>query len=265
MAQTLRMHLLNRLKARPSRTGDGAQGRSSARAAGPTRETGRPPATGITALAARARGPGGYYNIGNVLALGTALGVQVVTALTDAHGGSGEILPTIRAYLFGSPGATALTISILIFFASGEMYHRAWSGGFPPDRRCNWWGDFLAGIAALFLTVALAEFGDVLLAILSGLLLAAGKFGSALVSEDYRIPAASFWPKRFRMAVLASRVTAIGSLAFHLVTLVASGAAPAVDDLVLMPVMLVCYLLWARADFLLIPRPGIRVRIRGVF
>ena len=92
------------------------------------------------------------------------------------------------------------------------MYHRAWSRRCPPDRRGNWWGDFLSGIAALILTVALAAFGDVLLAVASGLLLAAGKFGSALAPEDYAAPGANPWPNRFRTAVLASRLPALAAL-----------------------------------------------------
>ena len=106
------------------------------------------------------------------------------------------------------------------------MYHRAWSRGFPPDRRGNWWGDFLSGIAALILTVALAAFGDVLLAVASGLLLAAGKFGSALVPEDYAAPDANPWPNRFRTAVLASRLPALAALALELARLLGSDAPP---------------------------------------
>ena len=82
----------------------------------------------------------------------------------------------------------------------------------PADRRGNWWGDFLSGIAALILTVALAAFGDVLLAVASGLLLAAGKFGSALAPEGYAAPGANPWPNRFRTAVLASRLPALAAL-----------------------------------------------------
>ena len=108
-------------------------------------------------------------------------------------------------------------MAIAIFFVSGEMYHRAWSRGFPPDRRGNWWGDFLSGVAAVVLTVALAAFGDVLLAVASGLLLAAGKFGSALVPEDYAAPGGNPWPNRFRTAVLASRLPALAALALELV------------------------------------------------
>ena len=155
------------------------------------------------ALVARMKGPGGYYNIGNMLALTTGLGVQVAAVSGGAGQEPDAILEAARQYFVGSPGATALTVAIAIFFVSGEMYHRAWSRGFPPDRRANWWGDFLSGVAAVVLTFALAAFGDILLAAISGLLLAAGKFGSALVPEDYAALGGNPWPDRFRIAVLA--------------------------------------------------------------
>jgi hypothetical protein len=201
-------------------------------------------------LIARMKGPGGYYNIGNVLALTTGLGVQIA-AVSGGGQESGAILEAARQYFVGSPGATALTAAIAIFFVSGEMYHRAWSRGFPPDRRGNWWGDFLSGVAAVVLTFALAAFGDVLLAAVSGLLLAAGKFGSAFVPEDYRASETGRWPNRFRSAVLLSRVPAIAALAIELATLIGSDAAEPAGSLVMTSVMLACYLLWARADLLL--------------
>jgi hypothetical protein len=169
-----------------------------------TSHAGRDAPGWVGTLAARMKGPGGYYNIGNALALTTGLAVQIA-AVSGAGHERGAVLEAVRQYLFGSPGATALTVAIGIFFVSGEMYHRAWSAGFPPDPRSNWWGDFLSGVAGVVLTIALAAFGDLLLALVSGLLLAGGKFGSALVPEDYTAPAPNRWPNRFRSAVLASR------------------------------------------------------------
>ena len=103
----------------------------------------------------------------------------------------------------------------------------------------------------MVLTVAPAAFGDGLLAIASGLLLAAGKFGSALVPADYAAPGSTPWPNRFRAAVLASRLPATAALALELVHLHGSDAPPPAGSLVMTTVMLVCYLLWARADLLL--------------
>jgi hypothetical protein len=193
------------------------------------------------ALRARLRGPGGCYNVGNALALGAGVGVQVAAAT-----GSGEgALAAARHALFGSPGATALTLAILIFIVAGECYHRAWYRGFPPDARANWRGDFLSGVAAIVLTVALAAFGDLVLALLSGALLAAGKFGSALRPEDYAAPDGDPWPDR------ASRAPAILALALALELARQPAPDAPAGDAVMTAVMLACYLLWTRADLLL--------------
>lgn len=204
-----------------------------------------------SAILARLAGPGGYYNIGNALALIAGLVVQAAAAARA--GDQGAVLDAVRAALIGSPGATALTAAIAIFIVAGEMYHRAWARGLPPDRRMNWWGDFLSGVAAVVLTFALAAFGDILLALLSGAMLALGKFGSALMPEDDAVPGRQASARRWRLVVLASRVPALATLALGLASMLGAGA-PA--DMVVMPaVMFVCYLLWARADLLLLAAP----------
>ena len=114
----------------------------------------------------------------------------------------------------------------------------------------NWWGDVLSGVAAVVLTLALVKIGDTGLAVASGALLALGKFGSAAVPEDYAAPKGNSWPTGFRLAVLASRVPALAMLALVLARQLAAGAPPAA--LPMPAVMLVCYLLWARADVLLL-------------
>ena len=196
-------------------------------------------------------GPGGHYNIGNALALGTGLGVQIATASSGGQDASGAVLEGLRSYLVGSPGAAALTLATLIFIVAGEMYRRAWSNGLPPDRILNRRGDFLSAGAAIVLTFALAAFGDVILAFASGLLLAAGKIGSALVPEGYEAVERNPWPRRFRLLVVASRVPALVSLAIEFVGPLVSQDAVPVGELILTLVMLVCFLLWTRADLLL--------------
>ena len=215
------------------------------------------PGSRAAALRARLRGPGGWYNVGNALALGAGMAVQVA-ATTGAE--PGAALAAVRQYLIGSPAATALTLATVIFFWSGECYHRAWARGLPPDRRGNRRGDLLSGVAAVVLTYALASFGDLWLALASGLLLAAGKFGSALVPEDYTRPGSSRWPDRFRWAVLASRLPALAALALELARLLGSDA-PTAGSLVMTAVMLACYLLWARADMLLFAGAGARRKV----
>jgi hypothetical protein len=207
------------------------------------------------AFLARIKGPGGYYNIGNSLALSTGLGIQLAAASDAGDSGHGALLAAAQEYFVGSPEAAALTISMVMFFASGEMYHRAWSRGFPPDLRCNRWGDLLSGVGAVVLTVALAAYSEVLLAVTSGILLAGGKFGSAMVPETYGAGSQpSPWPNRFRTAVLLSRVPALAALALELIGLLAASAAPA--RLVMTAVMLFCYVLWTCADFMLVAGAG---------
>jgi hypothetical protein len=195
-------------------------------------------------------GPGGYYNVGNALALLAGLGVQIADVGSDAHA-PGGLAAAIGDYFAGSPGATALSVAMLIFFASGEMYHRAWAAGFPPDLRANRWGDLLSGVGALALTVALAAFGDVLLAAVSGVLLAGGKLGSALVPEDYAAPRRDPLADAFRIAVLGSRAPAVVAMALQLAAAIGAPRAD-LSAAVMSGVMLVCYLLWARADLLLV-------------
>lgn len=220
-------------------------------------------AAALKALRARMKGPGGYYNIGNLIALGAGLGVQIATVSGRGQAGPGAILEAIRTYFVGSPGTATLTLAMLIFFVSGELYHRAWSDGFPPDRRCNRWGDFLSGVAAVILTAALAAFGDFLLAVASGLLLAAGKFGSAIAPEKHEAHDSDPWPKRFRLAVVASRAPAIAALAFKLAGIFTSGTAATPCSLFVTSTMLVSYLLWTRADMLLMRPPGARHQATG--
>ena len=60
-----------------------------------------PGASASSALRARMRGPGGYYNIGNVLGLATGIGLQLA-----AMPGSGDasVRAALRQYFIGSPG-----------------------------------------------------------------------------------------------------------------------------------------------------------------
>ena len=116
-------------------------------------------------------------------------------------------------------------------------------------RGLNRLGDRLSGWGALALFVGLLLVGAVVLALASGLLHAAGKFGSAI---DH--PAVAGLKRRrpdpFRSAVLASRLPAIVLLAIALGQALAAPAPSAAA--VLGPgSLLVCYLLWSRADLLL--------------
>jgi len=104
---------------------------------------------------ARLVGPGGYYNAG--LAAGIAV---AISALPEGGMGVGGVLGATLAHLGGDPTALALTGATAIFFWSGECYHRAWANGFPPIETLNRRSDFLSGIGALVLGVALLSLGQ---------------------------------------------------------------------------------------------------------
>jgi hypothetical protein len=197
--------------------------------------------------AARLQGPGGYYNLGNAfgLGMGIALAMESVPA---GNGGFEAAADAAAAYLVGNPAATALTLATAVFFWSGEMYHRAWANGAPPNPVMNRRGDVSSGLGALILFVALLSLGHVMLAATAGLLHAFGKFGSAW--KWRALPGwRAGWPDCFRTLVLASRVPAILASSIDLAH-AAAGGAPA-GAWVMPLTLLVCYGLWCKADLML--------------
>ncbi|CCV08271.1 conserved membrane hypothetical protein [Mesorhizobium metallidurans STM 2683] len=216
----------------------------------------KPEATGAEAVSrfaaairARMAGPGGYYNLGN--ALGLLMGVALHLAAPRGTGTRGGTV--LFDYFAGSGSAVALTLATLVFFCSGEVYHRAWAGRDIPDPALNRLGDLLSGIGAIGLGAALFLLGQPVLAATAGGLHALGKFGSATHRPGAYMPGwPAGWPDPFRSAVLASRLPAM------LAAVLSVGAAlPEVwlggsCALVAEPLtLLACYLLWARADLLL--------------
>lgn len=217
------------------------------------------PSLGLHGLRTRMQGPGGYYNLGNALGLAAGMAFQVIAARGDAGASMSE---AVREYLIGSPGATALSLAMIMFFVSGEMYHRALATRSEADVMMLRWADFLSGVAALVLAVSLVLFGSLWLALVSTVLLAGGKLGNALSPEGR-------WPVRieflspggttlrrewdlFRVAPLLSRVPAIVAILIEITRLLTVGPPDLALHLAQSAVLLVCYLLWARADFLLL-------------
>lgn len=192
-------------------------------------------------LKQRLKGPGGFYNMGNALGLGLGIVLQLKS------GGDATGWAAVAAFFVGSPTAICLTIGNLIFFWSGEMYHRAWSHGAPPNAVLNRRGDALSGYGAIFLGCGLVLLGQPMLALFSGALHASGKFGSALHSEFRGWP--NTWPDPFRSAVLASRVPAIIAAA---VGLAAWHPGDSVSDLTALLGLLGSYGLWSIADLKLL-------------
>ena len=200
-------------------------------------------------LAARMAGPGGYYNIGNAVGLAGGLALAAWNA-----SGVGGAATAAAGYFAGSGSAVALTVATLVFFWSGEVYHRAWADPARPDAELNRQGDLLSAMGAVALGISLALLGLPLLAATAGLMHALGKLGSALhrpgTPPPFGWPKA--WPDLFRSVVLLSRVPATLVAALALVAGLSGAGSEALMPALLGPgVLLLCNLLWAKADLLL--------------
>lgn len=215
------------------------------------------PAIGTAPLAAglvaRMRGPGGYYNIGNLLGLVAGIALQVA-------GSTNGIGRSALDYLAGNAAALAMTVATVIFFCAGELYHRAWQAGDAPDGPLDRLADLLSGIGAIALGCALWLLGQPLLAVTAGALHALGKFASA-AAPDGRAAVPGWpagWPDPFRSMVVASRAPALlaaGADLWRTALAALTDAGPALP--VVMPAtLLACYLLWTRADLLLFKDTG---------
>jgi len=211
-----------------------------------------------TALLSRCEGPGGIYNIGNLI--GLMAGVAFTVAAARSSGSSA--LASVSQHFWGDPGAAALTLAAIIFFVSGELYHRAYAAGATSESSNHLLraADASSGVAALGLAVALVWMGDTLMALLSTALLASGKFGNALARSGQwliQVDATRTIGRSlhlqfdaFRLAVPMSRLPAILGLTLELLR--ASGDnASSLSSLQSM-VLLLCYLLWLRADSMLL-------------
>jgi len=205
-----------------------------------------------TALAARMNGPGGYYNLGNVIGFVVGAKQAVLAGGSSSDGTAAAPLAQLGAYLAGSPSAVALSTAMVIFFVSGEVYFKAWREADRPNLTLVRLGDLLSTIAGSVLCVALVLVGTGALGLASTVLLVGGKLGSALMptaSWIVRPPGLpAFDP--FRVAVVASRIPALFGIAGALAwSVVATADVP--GDLVQQVTLLVCYALWLRADLLL--------------
>ncbi len=187
-------------------------------------------------LAQRLSGPGGLYNLGNALGLLSGLSFHVAGATAIGLTGWAAAMQ----YFVGSPGATAITVAMLVFFWSGEQYHKAWAHGAPPDARLNRLGDVSSGWGALALGLGLFLMGHPVLAATAGLIHAAGKFGSALPERvQARLPVG---PGVFRGIVVASRLPALAAVTIDL------ARAADVESMAAGGLLVLCYGLWLKAD-----------------
>ena len=163
-------------------------------------------------IAARFKGPGALYNIGNIIALLAGIGV----ALRDVHNHD-EAMAGLHHQFTGSAAAIWLTAAILVFIVSGEVYHRAFHGTKARRAGLNQVADLISGMAAIALTIALIGFGDPAIAVVAGVILACGKLGSAALPL-FRLDRPARWDRGLRFAVLGSRAPSILSLVLSVLT-----------------------------------------------
>lgn len=203
------------------------------------------------ALTDRLAGPGGLYNLGNLIGLGQGIALQIL-ASGDGHSVWSGAPGAVADYLAGNGAAIAMTAATAIFFVSGEVYHRAWSGSLKPDDRLNRLGDFLSGVGAVCLGLALFELGHPVLALTAGLLHSVGKFGSAFHAVGERIfKGVQFIPDPFRTMVLLSRLPALAAAGYDLIATLFQTNASVQAHWSTSATLVVCYLLWSFADLLL--------------
>jgi hypothetical protein len=221
--------------------------------------TARPPSRWLTEIRSRLSGPGGLYNLGDALGFGSGLLIAYL-GWWDSADTVDNVLSIGMRYVAGSPAAVALTIATAIFFGSGEAYHRAWSNGYPPDTKLTQIGDLFSGFGAIALGLGLYLLGNPVLAATSGLLHAAGKFGSAFSARGKL----SFGGRRIdastlcRIVVLISRGPALIAISADILS---SRARDDGSFAFISLVMLVCYLIWSVADLMLLTRDNVLMRV----
>lgn len=199
----------------------------------------------LAGLLRRANEPGVLYNFGNVLGFSAGLIAAAWPHGVEASGGT--VVDGMIRHLAGSHAALALTVATAIFFWGGIVYSRAWANGAPPDAALNRQGDLWSAAGAVCLAFGLFILGNPLLAMTAGVLHAFGKLGSAWGGEA-----------RLRVAGLS---LSVGGLCKDLVLVsrvpaVLSAAVGFAGD-ALSASVIVCCLLWARADWLLLSPDGV--------
>jgi hypothetical protein len=188
--------------------------------------------------------PGRLYNYGNYVALAAAFLHCIVSAQIKGAATSAEIMD----FFLGSWPALFTSLAVMLFFVSGKKYAMAWAKGFPPLEIYNSHGHALSAIGAVLVGIGLIGLSQnwisLMLAVITTLLHAGGKFGSWSCAENDRF---------FKMMPLFSRVIYITSLGLDILAISLQsnyGAEMLVQ--MLFPVLLVCAaMVWARADWML--------------
>lgn len=206
----------------------------------------------VSGLGQRLRGPGGLYNLGNAIGFFGGMAASLVNIPAEDFGMSAA-LAAGTDFVVGSPPATALTLATLIFFWSGEEYHRAFRNGVPPDEAKIRAGDLSSAVGAVLLAFAFLALGNLVLALTAGVMHATGKLGSAwAASRAIEQPGYSFrYSTLCREMVLLSRIPATAMAIKGLMADQAAGATA--SSHIVSGVLLACCLVWAIADIQLLP------------
>jgi hypothetical protein len=211
----------------------------------------------IATIRAALGDPGRLYNIGNALVLVGGVGGAIAAAIGDGFS-LGAAAERVANHFWGSPSAIALSLAIVVFFAGGTAYSRAWKGNGPkPDPLLTRRGDLLSGIGAVVLGAGLAMLGDAVLAVFAGVLHASGKFGSALATGKALRTSAGPVPidDLCKDIVLISRVPALFAALSGLVSATLNSGE--FGTILLAATVVVSTIYWALADILLLRRNGL--------
>lgn len=205
-------------------------------------------------LGTRLSGPGGLYNLGNLIALLSGFALSLYGAW-----GQETVFEVLHGYLVGSSGAAALTLALVVFLISGEIYHHAARPNALPTLLP--WADLISGLAAIALTMALLWLGEAMAAWVAGVMLVTGKLGSAALPV-FGMRNWARLARLLRLTVVASRLPSLASLGRGVLTAL-RGEVP-LEDVLLPSIMILCFLLWLWADLLLLLRDDtLRLRRAG--
>ncbi|MEM6636195.1 MAG: hypothetical protein AAF667_09910 [Pseudomonadota bacterium] len=185
------------------------------------------------------------YQAANVVALTAGIGIQTATAATGAS--IGDIL---WKSLFGYPGATLMTISILVYMYAAHAYEQGSRG---RARFHGFWlrrGDFAHASGTLLATSSIAVVGGHPLAIAGGLVLLTTKLVSAMLPRETALPKCQArLVSLLQITAAASRLPIVLALTWTLFGAGSSSLPP--EQVLLTAAMLTSYVLGMIADLIL--------------
>lgn len=207
----------------------------------------QPAATGRFSVPKFLQNPGLLYNCGNLVSILAACADCILAA--KIAGQSSEL--NFIDYFFGTWPAIFTSLAVAVFFTSGNQYSLAWKNGFPPDQNRNAQGHLLSALGALLIGIALLGLAQnqlaVFLASITTALHVSGKLGSW---------AAPKYDAQFKIMPLLSRTTYVATLALDIIAQIQHTESTdiLIAKLILPSCLIAATFLWARADWLLMPK-----------